>query len=802
MDNSDNTIATTAGASSSESLIKELNSKLEELDHKVLLYRRDMATQFSKFVEERLKGETGDVIQQVNDAVRERLRKSSLADIPEDAITAQEGSMTPSTDRLEVTEVGGQIANQISRNMTQETREGKRPAPVLIKAPEGEDDVPRSPHARENEFLGVFTQEYLPLLDSNKQHERRVSGSTSSQGEGSVPLPIRRPQSAEKAQSQGLSLSYSPPRSGPHPNKPEHQRRHTGDAAFLSDPEGHKPRRSALRRSSSSQSSKAHSLRKVRFEFAGVEFPTTSSPNVENPLSTADAADLPLSSLSSGSTVDDDSDMAESEQVEFIEDVDDEEEVPRRISSSQALRMLSRGPIEDDGTQWEEVVAPEDGSPSVAVEQANLDSDEEDIMTFGLKSSRSDEKKSPSPTQQPSPTKEEPEEADEARETEHQEQITPEERAEEEDILADMIPLAPMHSTRSVMGNNASVTTTTTFTPFATGLLGLTAISESTATHQPLGDLAPMKSETTTNIPSSGTLGRTPKKEKAKAFILPDDSDEDDLPFEFEDGSGHSTARKEQRVSSPVEDEDESDTSSESPMSPERGVPESLSMYARSPARDIVGRDHVETISPTTINTFNNSNLPGAGSLTAAGILGEGQAQMIGNPSSSLGRVQGDSALSSWPVPGTPPMNMSGSWRERGAAHFNQMGREGGSSLRNSYHPFQIPVVDPVVNELARGWGDERSFVGSVSGCTGLDEWDGEGYKGSLRGTGSLRGQGSAMGSGNRDMPAGRGRGDSGAGSMSGVGSMGGGRPMSFTQRMEQEETVEQWERERRRGGN
>lgn len=772
----DDTAPTTAlpATDSASSLIAELNTKLAELDHKVLLYRRDMAKQFSKFTEERLKGEIEDVRHQVQEAVRERLKKSSLEDIPEDAIAPVVESSLPLGGRLEVTEIGGQIANQISREMTKQVREGKRPAPVAIVKVEGEEDIPRSPHARENEFLGVFTQGYLPLLDSDKQHERRSGSSISSQGEGSTALPIRRPQSAEEGQSQGLSVSYSPPRSGAHPHKPEHQRRHTGDAASLSDPEGHKPRRSALRRSSSS--GKAHSLRKVRFEFAGVEFPTTSSPSVaETPLSAAAAADLPLSSLSFAVTADDDSDAPESEQVEFIEDVDDEKVAPKRISSSQALRMLSRGPIEDDGTQWEEVVAPEDGSPSVAVEQANLDLDDEDALSLGLKRSRSDEKKSPSPPQRP--TAEQTEETAEVGHTEQQEEISPEEKAEEEDILSDMTPLAPMHSTRSVMGNNASVTTTTTFTPFATGI----ATSETVATHQSLDDLSPAKSSTTTNIPSSGPLAQAPRKKlKAKAFILPDDSDEDDLPFEFEDNYGASTPKKSQRVPSPIEDEDESDTSSESPMSPERGVPEGLSMYATSPARNIGAP--ITVISPTTLNTFNNSNLPGAGSLNHAGTFG------------SLSRAQGDSALSSTPIAGTTPISMSGSLRDR--AGFNTMGREGGSSLRNSYHPFQIPVVDPKLNEEAMGWGEERSFVGSVSGRTGLDEWDGVGYAGSLRGTGSSRNTGGSEG---RNIPTGgRGRG----GSVTNVGSMGAGKPMSFSKRLEEEDKAKQWERERKRRGS
>ena len=252
-----------------------------------------------------------------------------------------------------------------------------------------------------------------------------------------------------------------------------------------------------------------------------------------------------------------------------------------------------------------------------------------------------------------------------------------------------------------------------------------------------------------------------------------------------------------QRRPSPVEDDDESDTSSESPMSPERGVPQSLSMYATSPARNIAVAE-ATVISPTTLNTFNNSNLPGAGSLKPTGTFGS-----LRSENTPLSGTQGGTALSSTTIPAgggggtsTPPMQM-GSLRNSA----NMMGREGGSSLRNSWHPFQIPVVDPRLNEEARQWGEDRSFVGSVSGRTGLDEWDGAGYAGSLRGqsSGSLR-----QTSGGRVIPQGEGQqgGRGRGGSVTMVGSAGGGKPMSFSQRMEEEEKAAEWERQRKGRGN
>merc|ERR1712093_914900 len=63
---------------------------------------------------------------------------------------------------------------------------------------------------------------------------------------------------------------------------------------------------------------------------------------------------------------------------EMIEDV--EKPPPKRISSSQALRNLSRSPLVDDGTQWTTVTAPPDGSASVAATNGfSADSSSEDL---------------------------------------------------------------------------------------------------------------------------------------------------------------------------------------------------------------------------------------------------------------------------------------------------------------------------------------------------------------------------------------------------------------------------------------
>jgi len=136
----------------------------------------------------------------------------------------------------------------------------------------------------------------------------------------------------------------------PSPRPPTPMRQNTSESVGSDTSDG-PSRRSALRRSSSS-SNKNQSPRRVRFDVAGEEVLPTASPR--------SSQSLLAEPTTIGSLVDSDDEEAGSEQVEDIDDPP-----PKRISSSQALRALSRNPLED-GTQWTTVSAPPDGSASVA----------------------------------------------------------------------------------------------------------------------------------------------------------------------------------------------------------------------------------------------------------------------------------------------------------------------------------------------------------------------------------------------------------------------------------------------------
>ncbi|OBT79787.1 hypothetical protein VF21_01424 [Pseudogymnoascus sp. 05NY08] len=605
-------------------LIASLHSKLRELDHKVLLYRRDMAAEFTKHSDALLRDVSPDVAASVTAAVAEGMGAyPSLVDTVAATAAPEESETPPSTNPA------GEIAREVGRLKEQ----GKlAPPPPIDVAGVADTDVPRSPHAREAEFLGVFTQGYLPLLDSSDKHERQSSG------DGTPALKAAQDAEADKKAelaAASLSASYSPP-----PRKPEPRRRNTDDSGAMSDPEN-PVRRSALRRSSSS--GKVNGLRRVRFEFAGKEFPTTSSPSVAETTMMPSALDAMASEADEGGE--------EQAEIEQVEDVD-EEPAPRRISSSQALRMLSRGPVEDDGTKWDEVRAPADGSASVSIDESSAAlSDEEDFISIAPRRMSPQSPNGASPIAIPGPVS--PSTSPHVSELhKNLSNVSIAEAEEEEDILSEMTPLAPMHSTRSVMTNN----TTSPAMPIdisgganpSNALTSPSPPSETPAptttqpTRQPLG------TTTTETSPAPHSPTSTPHR----------DSDSEDDFFAFDDAPPSTRTRraKPPRPQSP----DSTSSSSSAPASPERPVPVALSAYATSPARAIAAPK------------------PRAISAPEAG--------------------EGDADTS----------------EGRGAAADISYAPAIGSSLRNSYHPFAEPIVSPAVHEAARRMGEVSSFVGSL----------------------------------------------------------------------------------------
>ncbi|ELR05393.1 hypothetical protein GMDG_07376 [Pseudogymnoascus destructans 20631-21] len=600
-------------------LIASLHSKLRELDHKVLLYRRVMAAEFTKHSDALLRDVAPDVAASVTAAVAEGMGAyPSLVDTVAATATPEDSGTPPSTNPA------GEIAREVGRLKEQ----GKlTPPPPIDVAGAADTDVPRSPHAREAEFLGVFTQGYLPLLDSSDKHERR---------DGTPVLKATQDAEADrKAElvATNLSVSYSPPS-----RKPKPRRRNTDDSGSMSDPEN-PVRRSALRRSSIS--GKVNGLRRVRFEFAGKEFPTTSSPSMAETKMMPSALDAMSNEADEGGE--------EQVEIEQVEDVH-EETASRRISSSQALRMLSRGPVEDDGTKWDEVRAPADGSASVSIDDAAAAlSDEEDFISIAPRRMSPQSPNGASPIAIPGPVS--PSTSPHASQLhEDVSKVSMAEAKEEGHILSEMTPLAPMHSTRGVRTNN---TTSPAMPIDISGANPSNTLTSPSPTKLP----TPITTQPTRQpLGTPTTLATAAAPPSPTSIPHPDsDSDYEDDFFAFDDAPPSTRTRraKPPRAQSP----NSTSSSSSTPASPEPPVPVALSAYAKSPAQAIISR------------------------APSAPESGDGDAD--------AGRGAGAGA----DIPYAPAI---------------------GSSLRNSYHPFAEPIVSPAVHEAARRMGEVSSFVGSL----------------------------------------------------------------------------------------
>ncbi|KAF7921945.1 uncharacterized protein EAE97_011236 [Botrytis byssoidea] len=379
-------------------LVRELSNKLTELDHKVDLYRKDMNKEYIKYEEDLLKNVSPNISQTVSRMIAEELKNykalypfaenldtdnlDSCAKItntgtgtgtdtgtgtgnnnPSSSPGSSHNPISNGNNTIAITstphENSNVMTNGISTAMESQLGFGtsasiapnntKKVVAAAAAAAE-EEERPRSPHAREKEFTGVFTPSYLPLLDSCSRYERKSNSNTELNNKSKDIQMDTSSQSQSQSQSQSLVDASTDTRSlnaSPDPRSPSiPKRKNTDEISIASNSSSDGPRRrSALRRTSTS--SKNTSPRRVRFDVEGEEVLPTASPKELEPM-------LPPSFS------DDSDDEAGSEMVEDID-----APPPKRISSSQALRALSRGPLEDDGTQWTTVVAPPDGSASV-----------------------------------------------------------------------------------------------------------------------------------------------------------------------------------------------------------------------------------------------------------------------------------------------------------------------------------------------------------------------------------------------------------------------------------------------------
>lgn len=313
------TIAAMAALHDATGLIERLTSKLAELDSKVAAYRLDMAAEFTRYSEELLRSVPEDVAYRVSRAIADQIANYPSLYPPGSLSSSR--SVTPT-------------------NLDDISWRGKgSPPPTIIpqvpaspNASGSETPRQRDPHEREQEFQGLFTPTYLPLLESV---DRPLHSPTSSST--AEPATIDRRLSTGDAQDSNGSRRRGRP-------SPLRRATDTSVDSVVSDSSSAKTRKSALRRSSgSSKADSPRDPRRVRFDFQGQEVLPSSSPQTSS------------SSLNKTDGTREKSALTDESYSSSIGDIEGEEDLrderPKKVSSTQALRALSKAPL-DQETVW------------------------------------------------------------------------------------------------------------------------------------------------------------------------------------------------------------------------------------------------------------------------------------------------------------------------------------------------------------------------------------------------------------------------------------------------------------------
>lgn len=336
-------------------LATELLQRLGELEQKVHDHRLEMANEFRRRGKQVLENAPQEVSAEVERTIRE-----SLHNYP--AISPALDHAKPIHSLRTTTTIAPASQNPNLEQDRQKRGKGS-PPPVLPHTSGVPPDGNRGPHDREREFHGVFTPSYLALLGA--------SGSKESPARDQASPPVS-PLAAlqEKPQIKEPDASPPPPEQPTHPPsppslapgadlRPEPVRRQTGDtlSSYTSDDSGSRTRRSALRRSSSSSTSKTQSPRRVRFEVEGGEVLPTVSPPTSPRI--ADAH-MPSPLGSSASVMED---SLGPTILEIEESGDDNSHLnllgsspptPKKITSTDRLKAMARNSREDT-SQWKVV---------------------------------------------------------------------------------------------------------------------------------------------------------------------------------------------------------------------------------------------------------------------------------------------------------------------------------------------------------------------------------------------------------------------------------------------------------------
>lgn len=551
-------------------LVSELHKKLAELDQRVWNYRRDMAAEFSRYAEDLLSTVPQEISETVSKIIAEDLK---------DYQSLNPGATPPLTS--------GAAGSDDSQSSAQ-PRPPALSSPFTYKITHDSDlDSPRGLHEREREFQGLFTPSYLPLLDYSS---RPANANPLLSPITFDTVKAKEMVGGEAEEPYTRTLQDAPafePRRQP-------VRRNTDEISIASDRSDGQARRSALRRSS--DSSKMQSPRRVRFDVMGEEVLPTASPQ---------PTEFHVDSVTyyKADTVGD------REELEQAYDMEESPPQKKKASTTDALRALSRQPLEEDGGQWITVSSGPDGEP-VEIESVN----------------RTIKTNSAVNTTTSDTTKRALETVGDNKDTE----------TVSDDAMADMPPLSPMPSNRAT----------------AVRIPPPPAEAEKAANSPPLPekDTSALQKPETSQGDDEGDM----------KFL---EEDEDDL-FRFDETD------YEERNREIEEAESDSDSDSILEMSSSRQSPADPA-FSRSPALAIPSRKLPEFSgdpnSPSAANNAKQSSIP----------------------RQTMGSYKG--------------------------------------------HPFNEPIVNEELHAQAASLGAFNSFVGSLSGRSGIDPSNEQSYRESLR---------------------------------------------------------------------
>lgn len=373
------------------SLHDGLRTKLEHLETKLELYRQDLLSEFHQLYLELTHNASPSAAASIQDSLASifgdfKGLRPSLPQHPPPPPAPVPAPATASPSAGAAAESPPPQVNDSPETATTPQTLSLAPLP----ADSGNSDAPGSPRDRDHELQGLFTPSYLPLLVDSPipAHDTPVSPTnaietavTTSQ-QSSVAADS--PSSAETGRLPAIESSIdnsAPNTSMGHPAEEdrfpgrlttESRRRPSeseaaetataddGNSSASSDKGDNKAPRSALRRSSSIYKS-PQSPRRVRFEFMGAEFLPTASPQPSDTMMPRSSSPVwEGENVTVGSVLgDDDSD-------------DDLGPPPKKISSSDALRALSREPLEE-GTVWTVVNPDSDNAVTHKMQQVDLD---------------------------------------------------------------------------------------------------------------------------------------------------------------------------------------------------------------------------------------------------------------------------------------------------------------------------------------------------------------------------------------------------------------------------------------------